>query len=156
VQQIFFSHLLLWFYHSTLFFLNIGFMVIFNFIYNSLSQSHDVGHVFCMPFLNKGFFFLKCFVCIWFFKKFFIFYVDEMYFIKKIIYFEIIFIIYLALHFFPFVIFNQLFHVCFCYLLLIVIKKFIRHKQVNISFCEIKYLDLHPSLNFFNFSISYS
>jgi len=91
-------------------------MVIFNFLYNSLSQSHDVGHVFCMSFLNRGFFFFLNVLFVFDFLRsfFFIFYIDEMYFIKKIIYFEIIFIICLALHFFfPFVIFNQLFHMFF-------------------------------------------
>jgi hypothetical protein len=37
---------------------------------------------------------------------------------------------------------------------MILVNKFIQHKYVNDPCCEIKYLDLHPSLDFFNFIFS--
>ena len=37
------------------------------------------------------------------------------------------------------------------YFKLILIKKIIKHNQVNDSYCDIKYLDLHLSLSFFNY-----
>jgi hypothetical protein len=43
----------------------------------------------------------------------------------------------------------------FLYLLLIVLNKFNGYNKVNISFYTIKYLNIHSSLIFFNFSFSY-
>ena len=42
----------------------------------------------------------------------------------------------------------------FCYGL-IFINKFMKHNHVNDSYCNIKYIDLYLSLNFFSFSFGY-
>jgi len=122
------------------FFLN-SFVVIFNFFSIGLSCSHGLDRGFCIPVLCKGFCFLNNVVCIHFLNNSFYF-IQMSFILYKNIYYEIIFLIYLALHnFFPFILFNK-FCICFCfyYLLLVVINKFSRHKQVNILFCKIRYL----------------
>jgi hypothetical protein len=116
-------------------------VVIFNFFYIGLSWSHDLERGSCIPFFNN---FFKIILFVFnFWIIIFILY-GEIYFIKKNIYSEIIFFKCLALHcgFFLFILFNH-FHTCLCfyYLLLILIKKFSRHKWVNISYYMIKYLD---------------
>ena len=54
---------------------------------------------------------------------------------------------------FYFILFNK-FYVCvdFCYKL-ILIKKFIKHNQVNYLYCDIKYFNLYLSLSFYIFFI---
>ena len=66
-------------------------------------------------------------------------------FIKNI-YFKIIFIICSALHNIYFILFNQ-FYMCLYlyYLLLMLINKFSKYKQINILFYKIKYFNLHHS-----------
>ena len=80
--SIFFSHFFLWFYHSTLFFKN-DFVDIFNFFSIDLFESHDLCYGFRMYFLIKGFFFKKKLFVFNFWLIFTLFYIDEIYFIKK-------------------------------------------------------------------------
>ena len=82
--------------------------------------------------------------------KIFLFYTDELYFIKKYL-FWIIFLICLVLHniFFSFILFNQFnMYIHFYYILFILINKFNRHKRVNILFCGINILT-YPHLSIF-------
>ena len=53
--------------------------------------------------------------------------------------------------FFFFILFNKSYVCINFYFKLILIKKIIKHNQVNDSYCDIKYLDLHLSLSFFNY-----
>jgi hypothetical protein len=83
-------------------------------------------------------------------------YIYLFYFFKKKIFFTIFFIC--ALHkmfFFYFILFNK-FYVCFnfCYKL-ILINNFVKHNRVNDPCCDIKYLDLHLSLNLSNYIFIY-
>jgi hypothetical protein len=61
----------MWSYSFALvFFLNISFVILFNFFSMSLSRSHYLGLGFYMPFYNINFFY-NCFVYVWFFKTLF-------------------------------------------------------------------------------------
>jgi len=109
------------------------FMVTFIFVSISLSSSRYLNHGFWDLFRDKKVFFKKnCFVlCVNFYYN-----ISYMFF-------------------FPFILFT-LFHVFLFPLSFIDInEQFSGHKYVNVSFCEIKYLDLRLSLNFFSFSYSY-
>jgi hypothetical protein len=86
-EIIFFSHFLLWFYHSIFYKIKIDFGVIFNFFSISLSRFHDLNHRFCRPFLNGVFFYIKK-IYFYLIFEYFLFCIDELYFIKKYIYFE--------------------------------------------------------------------
>jgi hypothetical protein len=56
-----------------------------------------------------------------------------------------------CMKFYPFILFNKFFvFVNFCYGL-IFINKFIKHNHINDPYYDIKYPDLYPSLNFFQF-----
>jgi hypothetical protein len=72
--------------------------------------------------------------------------------IKKIFYFFIIFLIYVALHSLFFSI--NLMCVDLCYKL-ILINKFTKYKRINDPCCDIKYCDLYLFLNFFSFVFIY-
>jgi hypothetical protein len=83
-----------------------------------------------------------------------LFYADD-FFIKKLLYLNNISDMSDLAYIFSFILFTQ-FHMCFYfyYILLILINKFSWHKQINISFCDIKYLDVHLSFTFSSFSFS--
>jgi len=61
----------------------------------------------------------------------------------------------LAYYFFPFILFNKSYVCVDFYYKLILVNKFIEHNQVNNPYCNIKYLDLHLALNFFNYVFIY-
>jgi len=124
-------------------------VVIFNLFHIGISRSHNLNHKFCMPFFNRVFF-KKDILFVFIFWRI-CFYTNELYFIKKII-----FLICFALHNI-FSLFYSISFICVTIFIIFFIdfnKQISRQKQVNIVFCGIKYLDLHPSLNFFNFSFS--
>ena len=81
--KILFSHFILWFYHSILFFSKTNlFYGYFQFLF-CLSWSHYLDHGFCKPFLDKSFF-EKLFCFVFNFWKFLIlFYIDKLCYVKK-------------------------------------------------------------------------
>jgi len=91
-------------------------------------------------------------------KKFFFIFI-KIFCIEEI-YFQIIFLICVALYiiFFLFILFNQFIICLYVFIIvwsnkkLILIRKFRKHNCVNVTFCEIKYLDLYMSFDFSSFS----
>jgi len=156
LEILFFSHFILRFYHSTLFFRKY-FVVTFIFFSISLSRSRYLNHEFCKLCLDKVFFLKKTF-CFpfnfyWFF--FFLLYTSRFCFVQKYLFWNNISCMFGHAYFFFFFYSLCFIYIYLYYLLLILMNRFSGYKWVNISFCEIKYLDLHLSLNFFSFSFSY-
>ena len=124
------SFFFIFFYDSIIhnyYFLKNNFVIIFNFIFINLSRSQNLSHRFCRPFLIV--FLKKIFCFIFNFWIFFYFCTNMLYFIKNI-YFEIIFLICPALRYIFFFYFIHSISYVFLFLfpLLILIKKFNRHK----------------------------
>jgi hypothetical protein len=99
---------------------------------------------FASLFWIDAFFKKIYFLCIWLLKNFILykwalFYKKKIYFLQYVFY--NIFILFYSI--------NMCFY--FYCLLLILINKLSRHEQINILFCRIKYFNLHPFINFFNF-----
>jgi len=116
-----------------IFFLNIGFVIIFNFFFINLSRSYNPGHESRMSFFNIRFFrvVLLCLI------------------------FQDIMLIHLEFNFIYVYLLSYEFFRLWIYLLLILINKFGKYNQVNVSFYVVEYLDLYLSLNFINFYFSY-
>ena len=133
-------------------------MVNFIFFSINLSMSHYLNYEFCKLFLDKEFISKNVVLfCVQFLPIFYLTLHKQVMFCIKNSYFEIIVLVCSSMHILFYFILFTLFHMCFYfqYLLLILMNKFSGQKQINVSFCKIKYLDLYLSLIFLSFSFSY-